>query len=439
MTAALSPSQILNAQFTQATLLNVADAIRNVLQPDLAGNANARAAECVTILARIAQELSPDAASVDTGATEAVSAANWKAIVASEGSALDAVESGVQAAEEKLRTEQNAGGRNFDQQRFERYLQQHPLGGSAVKITQSKQLAGGRSKQTILVWQEGAKDLPAQIVVRQDWASAVTGTSVVSEYQLLLQVWKAGLRVPQPLLLEKSAEALGAPFLVVSRIDGAGKGDIFNPPPSEALALQLAEQLAKLHALPVADFERLGVPTEAYDQEQLRAGLAGFQALHAKLGVPLRSIDVAIDWMYAHLPRVDGPKALAHNDLGCHNFLIDGEELTAILDWELAHIGNPAADLGYIRAWVQKMTSWDRFMDHYRAAGGPAVSQVTLDFYTLWCGVRLYCLLLQARAGVAMGAVRDTEITYACAQFLPLLLQRISKELRTILENTDTV
>ena len=72
-------------------------------------------------------------------------------------------------------------------------------------------------------------------------------------------------------------------------------------------------------------------------------------------------------------------------------------------------------------------------MDAYHRAGGPEVSESTLDFYTLWVGVRLYCLLLQARAGVAMGAIRDTEITYACAEILPVLLCRISRQLRAVL------
>jgi aminoglycoside phosphotransferase (APT) family kinase protein len=117
----------------------------------------------------------------------------------------------------------------------------------------------------------------------------------------------------------------------------------------------------------------------------------------------------------------------------CHNLLIDGEDLVAILDWELGQIGNPAADLGYIRGWVSQVVPWQRFMAAYHDAGGPPVSTHTLDFYTLWCGVRLYCLLLQARAGIAQGVVCDTEIAYAYAQFLPLLLRRIAHEFIAVL------
>ncbi len=256
---------------------------------------------------------------------------------------------------------------------------------------------------------------------------------MVDEYALLQQVHAAGLRVPQPLLLEPSDAALGNPFIVVTRMPGGPQGDIFEPPVSATLALQIGEQLGKLHSLPLSLFENVGVTTQAYAPEQLREGLAGFRATQAQIGLPSAAITTAIDWLGENIDRVDGPKAMLHNDLGCHNFLIDGEDLTAILDWELAHIGNPAADLGYIRGWVTKMIPWDRFMAAYHAAGGPKVSDATLDFYTLWCGVRLYCLLLQARMGVAKGLVVDTEITYAYAHFTPKLVHRIASELQGIL------
>lgn len=422
---------------TRSFLLNVADAIGNVLQPELSGSAQARAGECVTILTRIAQTMAP-ADEALAGALEQLSQsiarqADAPTLAILEGRALDLIEAQTEAAGAAADANGTSSSRNFDQTKFERYLQSHPLGGADLRLSQCKQLPGGRSKQTILVSQQGGKDLPADIVVRQDWASAVTGTSVVAEFELLKRVFEAGLRVPQPLLLERSADIMGAPFMVVTRVGGGPQGDIFNPPPSEALALQIAEQLARLHTLPVADFSRIGVPCDAYTEEQLRNGLEGFRQLNAKLGTGARTIDAAIEWLAANLDQVDGPQALVHNDLGCHNFLIDGEQLTAILDWELAQIGNPAADLGYIRGWIRKMTAWPTFMAAYEGAGGPRLTAITVDFYTIWCGVRLYCLLLQARAGVLMGAVRDTEITYAVAEFVPTLLHRISQELREIL------
>ena len=414
------------------------EALNRTVLPELSGGAKARAGECATILQRAAQSLGPADAAVAAelarlaGYARPVPAEQWRAAADLEGAALDHSEAAIAPAAQAAGAAE-AASRTFAPERLERYLRGHALGGAALRVVSSRVLSGGRSKQTILVQLEGAKALPATVVVRQDWSSAVTGTSVVSEFALLKGVFEASLRVPQPLLLEKSPEPLGGPFLVVTPMPGAPQGDIFAPPRSETLALQLAEQMALLHRLPTEAFTALAVPTEAYAPEQLRVGLAGFRGLNAKLGFPSRTIEIALDWLERNIASVKGSKAVLHNDLGFHNFLVDGERLSAILDWELAHIGNPAADLGYVRDWVGQMLPWSRFMEAYRAAGGPQVDAAMLDFYTLWCGVRLYCLLLQARAGVAMGMVQDTEITYAVAQFLPKLLHRISRELRTVL------
>ena len=121
---------------------------------------------------------------------------------------------------------------------------------------------------------------------------------------------------------------------------------------------------------------------------------------------------------------------LTHNDLGFHNFLTDGDELTAILDWELAELGHPAADLGYVKPFVELMVSWPEFIDRYESAGGWLVEPATLRFHTIWNAIRLYELIMQARAALAEGLVRDVEITYACADATMRLLQALGGELR---------
>ncbi len=288
-----------------------------------------------------------------------------------------------------------AGGRSFDPERFQTFLRQHQLGGAATRVTGSRQLAGGHFKQTIMVSLEGASGLPTTVVVRQDWSSAVTGTSVVAEYALLRRVFDAGLRVPQPLLLEKSPEAWATPSWSSRRCRAGRKGDIFNPPRSERLALQVATFPAGAAAPASArGIFRAGSADRGHIRRRSCAeGLQGFRALNGKLGVPCRTIEIAMDWLERNIERVKGGKTMLHNDLGCRNFLIEGEERprSSTGSWPIS--AGPAADLGYVRDWIGQMTPWPRFMEAYRAAGGPAVDQATLDFYTLWCGVSCTALL----------------------------------------------
>src|SRR5690606_32208311 len=114
------------------------------------------------------------------------------------------------------------------------YLRAQPQGGAALRVVKAVPLPGGRSKQTILVSIENAKALPDELVFRQDWAAAVTGTSVAAmEFAILSRIHAAGILVPQPLLLETGSEALGAPFIVVGRLPGRAIGTLFDPPSAQ--------------------------------------------------------------------------------------------------------------------------------------------------------------------------------------------------------------
>ena len=70
------------------------------------------------------------------------------------------------------------------------------------------------------------------------------------------------------------------------------------------------------------------------------------------------------------------------------------------------------------------------FVSRYEAAGGRNVEPTTLRFHTVWNAVRLYGLIMQARAALAAGVVRDVEITYACADATMRLLRALGGELR---------
>lgn len=292
-------------------------------------------------------------------------------------------------------------------------------------------LAGGRSKQTLLATQHGAVQLPTDLVIRQDWAGSVVSSSVYSEFEVLRRLSEAGVRVPQPLLLEPSPEPLGAPFIVVTRLAGVVIGDLFTPPPSPAPVLELAEQLSRVHALPAQDFENLpGISERNFTHEQLRASLVGFRAIIDKLDQqPATLVLRALDWLEQNLSRVEGPRTLVHGDVGFHNTLIEGEHLSAILDWELAHIGSPALDLGYLKNAVEGAVDWPQFMACYRANGGPEIDPFVVDWYSLFTSVWFHHMVLQARAGLMSGALHDMEISFVCSHFGPMVLARLSRKL----------
>ena len=71
--------------------------------------------------------------------------------------------------------------------------------------------------------------------------------------------------------------------------------------------------------------------------------------MQTEIGMQSKLIDAAIEWLGRHLDDAGCTLRLTHNHSGFHNFLVEGETLSALLDWELAALGHPAADLGYMR------------------------------------------------------------------------------------------
>lgn len=392
-------------------LLSVAETIHLQLNRGLDGDAPRRLRECATVAARVAQQLEIDASAGGDFAAEADALGSARTSFAA--AEAHRAQAGLAAP--------IAAVRAIEAAQVEAYLRDHPLGGPDVRVSTTRLLSGGRCKLTALVEQRGASGLPPSFILRQDWHAGTTDTTVAHEHELLSRLAAAGIRAPRSLLLEAKNSVAGEPFILLERMPGTLAGGLFEPPRSRALALQLAEQLGRLHALPAADF---GDPaaTLAARSAQLASGVDRFRQLQASVGIRSHTAERAIEWLAAHLQDAGSAVALTHNDVGFHNSLVEGETLTAILDWELARLGHPAEDLGYIRHFVSQMMPWQAFLDAYQAAGGWQVEPEQLDFYTLWSAVRLYGLVTQARAAIAGDVVNDMEITFVCADNLMLLL-----------------
>ena len=96
--------------------------------------------------------------------------------------------------------------------------------------------------------------------------------------------------------------------------------------------------------------------------DQLRAALAGSDPALAQLtewerqldaiGEPLPAVELGLRWLRANAPE-PVEATLVHGDFRLGNFIVDGDGLAAVIDWELAHLGDPAEDIGWlcIRSW----------------------------------------------------------------------------------------
>jgi len=172
--------------------------------------------------------------------------------------------------------------------------------------------------------------------------------------------------------------------LVVER----SRGDIVEPdywatPKSERIALQLAEQMGRLHAQPLGNLA--AVLPHSRPRSDRQGWLEELDRIAADWGTlahwPSVTASAALEWLRANTDCVEDRQSLVHNDMVFHNILSQGDQLTAILDWEQVGVGHPAEDLGYCYPPVSGVLDWDRFLRAYHAAGGPAISRRQVDYF----------------------------------------------------------
>ena len=142
-----------------------------------------------------------------------------------------------------------------------------------------------------------------------------------------------------------------------------------------AVAREFMRILAALHTL---DPGILSLPEEtqpADTREAAERDIARWERLY-RFGDPPQDpmIEFGLDWLRRNVPPPTGPVVIVQGDTGPGNFLYDGERVTAVLDWELGHWGDPMDDLGWLalRAVQEPFTTLaDRLRDWERHTGWP--------------------------------------------------------------------
>jgi aminoglycoside phosphotransferase (APT) family kinase protein len=249
--------------------------------------------------------------------------------------------------------------------------------GEPLAATKVVPIPGGRSKKTFFISLETNSRFPSELVMRQDYALRYEATKVRDEYTPLRRLAELGLAVPRPLHLEAKESTLGPPFLLVERLRGGPPGSyLFGVrAPCPGAFRDLARVLAQLHR---ATPKELGfAPSASGGSDRLLELIETYQGTwreNAMRASPL--IDYAYSWARCECAKDAGSLAVVHGDAGPYNLLVDGDRLSALLDWEFAHVGDPAVDLGIARVYAEDMMSWDDdFLGHYRDAGGPVVPE----------------------------------------------------------------
>jgi aminoglycoside phosphotransferase (APT) family kinase protein len=122
-----------------------------------------------------------------------------------------------------------------------------------------------------------------------------------------------------------------------------------------------------------------------------------------------------------------------HGELGFHNLMADDSKFTAVLDWELTHVGSPAEDLGYIKDYVEWVGPFDTFLDLYEKAGGPRPDAQALHYYELFKMIRNGGIYLSAIQGFNRGLNDNPMLPSICLALYSGYVERIDSLLRQVM------
>ena len=369
----------------------------------------------------------------------AIALLQWEALLRSE------VMSRVQRAELGLEvTSSGAGGTVIAQADIEAYLRKR-LKSSSLRVGEFRFLPGGRVRQTALFTVTGTNDIPSRLVVQREPATKLTQLrGAAMQYAVLERAFAAGMKVARPVMLEMSPEALGAAFAITEQLPGKSpiaSMDYWSPPPrSDKLAASLARQFALLHSMPIGD---LGNIVDRFvDTGKGQTWLSDVAELEKQwqslAHAPSMAVSASMAWLRAHVGCVDSVETIVHNDALLHNVLVENDEISAILDWEFAHIGHPYEDLGYVRPVVEQMTDWSTFVEAYVSAGGRRPTAEQVDFFTLRSILKLLIQVLYARSAFETGRTNDPNMAEVGAAFLPRLVDRLATQLNGILRREQS-
>jgi aminoglycoside phosphotransferase (APT) family kinase protein len=275
-----------------------------------------------------------------------------------------------------------------------KYLSAHLPGLTAPLIVE--QFPAGFSNLTYLL-RSGDREL----VLRRPpvGAKIKTAHDMSREYRILSHLYPVYPKVPRPLLFCDDESILGAPFYVMERVTGIilraqrPTGVDLAPALMRRLSQAFIENLAEIHELnyPAAGLGELGSP-QGYVQRQVEGWTKRY--FNARTDdVP--TIENLAEWLHQNLPTDSERPGLIHNDYKYDNLVLDPNDLgrvIAVLDWEMATIGDTLMDFGTsLGYWVETNDpeEWQRYGFGLTSLPGSFTRTELLDHYTQRTGRRI--------------------------------------------------
>lgn len=319
-----------------------------------------------------------------------------------------------------------------------------------VEITDLHRHTEGFSWQTYTFtarWHTGRVPYHAGFAVRREPEDGLLSPyDIRAQYELHRAVAERS-RVPVPALrwLETDPSVLGMPFYVMDRVDGRvpvqwtpEDPQVFPTPQARRhIGEQFVDHLAEIHACPTAG---LPVPAATDPAKAGRHAVDRWEDAYRSAAHPrIPLVELAADWAREN-EVTSGRLALCHGDYRIGNFMLDRQGLiVAVLDWELAEISDPVADVAWAALalfrgrsplWSHLITEED-FLRRYRERTGLVIEPDVLRFWTIVNYIKVVSSYARAARAFRDGRTADLRLA-AMGHQVFYVLRLLRRELRSV-------
>ena len=165
-----------------------------------------------------------------------------------------------------------------------------------------------------------------------------------------------------------------------------------DPGERESTAKHFMEKLATLHRLDPGNLDLPYFPPPTSLPDMVRHELDEWdRVIEFRGGAPDPQLAFALGWLRRNIPEIDGPVVLVQGDTGPGNFMYANGKVVAIVDWELAHFGDPMDDIAWLslRATQEPFTDFPARLREYEELSGHPIDDRRVHYYRVMAETKL--------------------------------------------------
>ena len=270
---------------------------------------------------------------------------------------------------------------------------------TGARITSHDRRPGGGRREAWFIDVRHPDGRTEELFLRYDRSDNADPFTLEQEARYFRALHGTAVPVPRVHAVHPSEQAV-----LAERVSGQAW---FSRLENEAERLSVAREfmtvLAALHDIDPHVLDVPGQDPDADLRDLVRCELDRWERLYRSAPAPEDPlIELAFAWLRANIPDVTGPVVIVQGDTGPGNFLYEDGRVTAVLDWELAHLGDPHDDLAWVsqRAVQEPFTYFPDRLGDYARAGGRELDLDRIRYYRVFASLRILVLGHQRAGGI---------------------------------------